>query len=78
MLFVRALDRISGALVDGANVLSDLALNGRSETVRLHAARSLLELGVRLRDSVDLDARLSVLEMMGDARYKEARRAQRR
>jgi HEAT repeat protein len=58
-------ERSLGRLVDGmcaaADVLRQL-LAAASEHVRLAAARSLLELGVKLRESVELEARLAALE----------------
>jgi hypothetical protein len=37
-------------------------LNANAETVQLGAARSILELGVRLREHEDLAARVAALE----------------
>jgi len=42
-------------------VLRDL-LNANSESVRLGACRAMLELGVKLRETIDHEERLRVLE----------------
>jgi hypothetical protein len=57
----RALGRMADGMADAADVLRKL-LNADSESVRLGAARSLLELGVKLRESVELEERLAALE----------------
>jgi HEAT repeat protein len=57
----RALGRLSDAMSAAAEQLREL-LGARSEAVRLGAARSLLELGVKLRESVELEQRVSALE----------------
>ena len=57
----RALGRLSDAMCEAAEQLREL-LGARSEAVRLGAARSPLELGVKLRESVELERRLSELE----------------
>jgi HEAT repeat protein len=57
----RALGRMADGMSEAADVLRQL-LAAESETVRLGAARSLLELGVKLRESVELEARLQALE----------------
>jgi hypothetical protein len=57
----RALGRMADGMADAADVLRQL-LNAESESVRLGAARSLLELGVKLRESVELEERLAALE----------------
>jgi hypothetical protein len=57
----RALGRMTNGMSEAANVLRPL-LEAKSETVRLGAARSLLEIGSKLRDSVELEARLEALE----------------
>jgi hypothetical protein len=43
----------------GAVTLRHLCLNARSETVKLGAARSLMELGVKLRETVELEQRIA-------------------
>jgi hypothetical protein len=52
---------MADSMSEAADVLRDL-LGAGSESVRLGAARSLLELGVRLRESVELEERLQALE----------------
>jgi hypothetical protein len=57
----RALGRMADGMAEAADKLREL-LTAESESVRLGAARALLELGVRLRESVELEARLVALE----------------
>jgi hypothetical protein len=57
----RSLGRMAEGMSEAADVLRQL-LAARSESVRLGAARSLLELGVRLRESVELEQRMRDLE----------------
>jgi HEAT repeat protein len=57
----RALGRMADGMAEAADVLRQL-LAAKSESVRLGAARSLLELGVKLRESVELEERLRALE----------------
>jgi HEAT repeat protein len=57
----RSLGRMADGMTEAADVLRKL-LAAESESVRLGAARSLLELGVRLRDSVELEERVRELE----------------
>jgi transposase-like protein len=61
-MFGRALGYLADGAVSGALVLRQLCLKATSETVKLGAARALLELGARLRESVELEARLAALE----------------
>jgi len=60
-----AVERATGKLADGmaeaADVLRRL-LSAKSETVRLGACRAMLELTVKLRESVELEARLAAIE----------------
>src|SRR5262245_58634963 len=53
----RSLGRLADAMTEAADVLRCL-LQAQSESVRLGAARSLLELGVKLREGVELEERL--------------------
>jgi hypothetical protein len=48
-------------MADAAAKLREL-LTAESETVRLGAARALLELGVKLREGVELEQRVADLE----------------
>jgi hypothetical protein len=57
----RALGKMADGMSEGAEVLRQL-LKARSETVRLGAARSMLELGVKLRESVEIEQRIATLE----------------
>ncbi len=55
----------SGRMADGMAAAADTLralLLAKSEAIRLGAARALLELGVKLRESVELEARISALE----------------
>ena len=61
-MFSRALGSIAEGSASGALVLRQLALKAKSESVKLSAARALLELGPRLRESVELEERLRALE----------------
>src|SRR5262249_28909202 len=58
----RALGRLADGMFSAADTLGYLCRQGQSEMVRLGAARALLELGVKLRESVELEARLAALE----------------
>jgi hypothetical protein len=57
----RAVARLSATSTLASDTLRAL-LAARSETVRLGAARSILELGAKLRESEELAARVSALE----------------
>jgi hypothetical protein len=57
----RALGRMADGMTEAAATLRAL-LNAKGESVRLGAARSILELGNRLRESVELEERLIALE----------------
>jgi len=59
----RALGRMADGMSDAADKLRQL-LNAESESVCLGAARALLELGAKLRDSVELEQRILTLEEM--------------
>lgn len=56
-----AVGRLADGMSAAAEVLRQL-LAAQSENVRLGAARSLLELGVNLRESVELEDRFAALE----------------
>ncbi len=55
-----------GMLVDGmtsaASTLGYLTRKGKSEMCRLSAARAILEMGTRLRETVELEERILALE----------------
>ena len=57
----RAVGKLSEASTAAADTLRAL-LDADSETVRLGAGRSILELGARLREALELEARLAALE----------------
>lgn len=58
----RALGRLADNMASAAETLGYLSRKGKSEMVRLSAARAVLELGARLRESVELEERLAALE----------------
>jgi len=57
----RALGKLADASTEAADSLRKL-LQAKKETVRLSAARTILELGNRLREAVEFEQRLSALE----------------
>jgi hypothetical protein len=57
----RALGRLADGMADAAATLRNL-LKAKSEQVRLGASRAILELSVRLRESVEMEERLRALE----------------
>jgi hypothetical protein len=57
----RAAGRLADGMATAADTLRGL-LNAESDAVKLGAARSLLELGAKLRESVELEERLANLE----------------
>jgi transposase-like protein len=65
----RALGKLADGMVDAAGVLREL-LAAQSDQVRLGACRALLELGTKLRESVELEARLAALEARENRRAK--------
>jgi len=60
-LIKRAIGRLAAACSAAAATLAML-LRADSESVRLAAAKPILELAVRMRESEELEARISVLE----------------
>src|SRR5262245_22091858 len=58
----RALGKLVDGMASAADTLGFLCRKGKSETVRLGAARALLELSVKLRESVELEQRIAALE----------------
>ena len=56
-----AVGRLADASTGAADTLRAL-LSADSETVRLGACRAILELGTKLRESLDLEQRIAVLE----------------
>jgi hypothetical protein len=59
----RAMGRLMDGMVSAADTLGYLSRTGKSEMVRLSAARAILELGTKLRESVELEERLQTLEV---------------
>jgi transposase-like protein len=57
----RALGKLADAAVEAVDTLRGL-LSAEGESARLGAARVILEQGVKLRESTDLEARLAALE----------------
>ncbi len=57
-----AAGRMADGMAEAADVLRALLDDGTTPAVRLRAARSMLELGVNLRESVELEGRLAALE----------------
>jgi HEAT repeat protein len=66
----RCLGRMADGMAEAADVLRKL-LAAESESVRLGAARALLELGVRVRDAVELGERVQDLERLAAAQTGE-------
>ena len=58
----RALGKLVDGMVSAADTLGFLCRKGKSEMVRLSAARAILELGTKLRESIELEERISELE----------------
>jgi hypothetical protein len=63
----RALGKMADGMADAADRLRQL-LQAESEGVCLGAAKALLELSVKLRDSVEIEERLAALERREDGR----------
>ncbi len=58
----RALGRLVDSMASAAETLGFLSRKGKSEMVRLSAARAVIELGVKLRETVELEQRIAALE----------------
>jgi hypothetical protein len=58
----RALGKLSDGMAEAVDVLRQLLATGTPPTVRLGACRAMLELGVRLRENVELEERIAALE----------------
>jgi hypothetical protein len=61
-MVARALGRMADGMSDAADKLRQLLLSARSEAVQLGACRTLLGLGVKLRESVEIQQRVEDLE----------------
>ena len=57
----RALGRLADGMTEATDTLREL-LTAKNESVRLSAARTILELGQKLREAVEVDERLRALE----------------
>jgi hypothetical protein len=57
-----ALGRLAASMCRAADALDRLATSAESESVRLGAARAVLELGLKVKETVELEARISLLE----------------
>ena len=57
----RALGKMADGMSDAAETLRKL-LKAKGESVRLGACRAMLEIGVKLREAVELENRLAALE----------------
>jgi hypothetical protein len=65
-MLTRAVGRLADAGTEAADTLRKLLI-ADSESVRLGAARSVLELGVKLRESMELEQRIAALEARQEA-----------
>jgi hypothetical protein len=61
-LIATSLGRIADNLTRGAEVLAQM-LDSPKEAMRIRAARTLISLGMKLRDSVDLTMRMREVEL---------------
>jgi hypothetical protein len=59
----RCLGRMAEGMPAAADTLRQL-LTAKSESVRLGAARAMLELGIRVQDTVELGERIAALERL--------------
>lgn len=58
----RALGRLVDAMTSAADTLGYLSRKGKSETVRLSASRTVLEMASKLRETWELEQRIIALE----------------
>jgi hypothetical protein len=61
-MLARTSAALSAAATEAVRTLLDLQKSGVQPAVRLGAARAILEIGAKLRETVDLEARIAVLE----------------
>ncbi len=71
-MVTRALGKMADGMGDAAGKLREL-LTAESESVRLGAARALLELGTKLRESVELADKIDELERLLKGNNNEPR-----
>jgi hypothetical protein len=57
----RALGRLTDAMAGAADTLRNL-LKSKSDTVKLGAARAMLEMGLKVREATELEERIAALE----------------
>jgi hypothetical protein len=69
----RCLGRMADGMAEAADTLRQL-LKAESESVRLGAARALVELGVKIRDAVELSERVAELERLAAAHARDRAR----
>jgi hypothetical protein len=60
----RALGKLADGAAEAVDTLRKLMHKAKAESVRLAAARAMLELGNRLREAVELEQRLAALERL--------------
>ena len=60
-MVARALGKLADGMAEAADTLR-LLLRAKGESVRLGAARSILELGNKLREAAEIETRLQVVE----------------
>src|SRR5262245_43947309 len=58
----RAAALLTAAGTDAVETLRELARMGQTDSVRLGSAKAIIELGVRLREAVELEERLTAVE----------------
>jgi len=64
-IVARALGKMADSMTEAADTLRQL-LGAKAESVRLGAARSILELAIKLRETVEIEARLQAVERQLD------------
>jgi hypothetical protein len=65
----RALGKLADGMAEAGDVLRAL-LKAESDSVKLGACRAMLEIGVKLRESVELETRLAALEARTNGKDK--------
>jgi len=66
-IFERTAGLLAGGAAGAAEYLTDLAANAQAETVRLGACRAILDSAMRIREALEVEERLSVLEQRLDS-----------
>ncbi len=72
----QALGQLVAAMAGAARTLQVLCRSGQSEMVRLSAARSIIEMGTRLREATETEERLAALEQAQAERDRQANQHQ--